>query len=358
MQPQQTITGMRHAWIERSAALETPARPQAEEQAWMPVARPPLQNANNDLLPTDLGLQLSDNRMFAQQLKQANARLAQRDRELSFALAQLDASKRQLKAAQLKLIQVEKMQCVGCVAAGVAHEVKNPLAIISLGTEYLLGHPGADDSASATILRRMQEAAGRAEHLLRGLVDFSAPGRLETTVASLNQVIRQSLSLVQYHLLRSHVRTVIDLDEQLPQLRLDIGKMEQVFINLVLNAVQAMPEGGRLTIRTRAQGNLRGNGRQPLAAGGAAAMPGGCIVEIEDTGPGIPPQKLAHVFEPFFTTKAPGQGSGLGLPVCKSIVELHGGTIQVANRKAGGARVTIRLKGGSHDRSKNTSLSC
>jgi signal transduction histidine kinase len=158
-------------------------------------------------------------------------------------------------------------------------------------------------------------------------------------------VVEQSLSLVSHELTKYHVNEVRELSEDLPPIRLDRNKMEQVFVNIFLNAAHAMSEGGTLTIKTYAKQltevihNVGSRTADNFKVGETVVM-----AEVEDTGTGIPKDKLSEVFDPFFTTKATGKGTGLGLTVTKKIIDLHGGTIDIGNRKEGGARVTIMLK--------------
>lgn len=252
----------------------------------------------------------------------------------------------ELKGAQLQLMQSAKLESVGRLGAGVAHEVKNPLAIIRQGLAYLSHAVSTtDDDTVAPVLEKMDNAITRADRVIRGLLDFSAPTALDVTTAELNAVVEQALLLVKHELVRAHVTVVKALGAALPPLQLDRQKMEQVFVNLFMNAIQAMSDGGTLTIKTYSK---------PLTEFGPDV---GCqksdhfrigetliLLEVEDTGSGIPDDKLDRVFEPFFTTKPTGQGSGLGLTVTRKIMELHGGTIDIRNRHEGGVRVTLTFK--------------
>jgi signal transduction histidine kinase len=143
-------------------------------------------------------------------------------------------------------------------------------------------------------------------------------------------IVDRALSLVKLEATRHHIEVVRRLDAAAPALPVDKNKMEQVLVNIFMNAIQAMPEGGTLTVRTLD------------AQAGPSGSPA-LTVEIDDTGPGIPEDHLTKVFDPFFTTKPVGQGTGLGLSVTRQIVQLHGGTIAIRNRAEGGARVTIVL---------------
>ena len=257
------------------------------------------------------------------------------DQQLRRAMEDVKASHEELIQAQLQLIQAEKMDSVGRLAAGVAHEVKNPLAVLLMGLDYLAkGSPDASLAPNtAAVIRAMRDAVRRADAIIRGLVDFSAPRQLELKDADLNEVVRQSLLLVKHELTAAHVTACVDLAAELPRVRLDENKIQQVLINLLINAVHAMSGGGRIEIRSYAA-DYSPNGNQPTA-----------VVEVDDSGHGIPEDKLIKIWDPFYTTKPPGKGTGLGLTVAKKIVELHGGTIDLRNRPdARGARVTLTFK--------------
>ncbi|MEE9568759.1 MAG: PAS domain S-box protein, partial [Candidatus Binatia bacterium] len=252
----------------------------------------------------------------------------------------------ELKAAQLQLIQSEKLESVGRLAAGVAHEVKNPLAIILQGLAYLSHVPStADDDNVAMVLQKMDNAVKRADRVIGGLLDFSAQRAGDVRPADVNAVLEQSLLLVKHELVKAHVTLVKKLGQDLPPLMLDRHKIEQVFVNLFLNAIQAMPEGGTLTVKTNAKQPRElgpGDGRQqtdPVRGEETLVM-----IEVEDTGTGIPQDKLDRIFDPFFTTKPIGQGTGLGLTVTRKIIELHSGKIDIRNRHEGGVRVTLTFK--------------
>jgi PAS domain S-box-containing protein len=294
---------------------------------------------------------MTERRRIEEELKTANTELRSREEALEAAFVNITKTHEALKSAQLQVIQTEKMESVGRLAAGVAHEVKNPLAIILSGIDYLAEHENGD-RIRGEVLQEMEHAVHRADRILAGLLDFSAPRSLEPKFESLNAVIDKSLLLVKHELDRTRVTVVRELAAELPTAWIDERKIEQVFINIFLNAIQAMPHGGVLKVRTWARpaaepGFAVGSRSSKLVQRGGSFV----VAEIDDTGGGIPPDLLRKVFEPFFTTKPTKKGTGLGLTVAKAIVEMHGGNLTIANRARGGVQVliTLRTKGGRED---------
>lgn len=279
---------------------------------------------------------ITEQKLAEEQLRQANV-------ELSEALTNLKKTTERLRDLQMELIEAEKMKSVGRLAAGVAHEVKNPLAVISMGLEYLRSQPAAEDANVPLVLKEMSDAVGRADAVIRGLLDFSVPSRLEMTPESLNSVIERSLVLVRGELKGVHI--IRELQPDLPPIQMDRAKIEQVLINIFTNAAHAMPGGGTLRVHTCAR-QLTGVGENVADSRSEMFHAGDTVVvmESEDTGCGIPEDKLAKIFDPFFTTKPTGKGTGLGLTVTRSIIDLHRGTIAIANRPEGGAKVTIMFQ--------------
>ncbi len=278
------------------------------------------------------------------ELVEMNDELARSEEALRQALGDVQASHEELRAAQLQLIQAEKMESIGTLAAGVAHEVRNPLQTILMGLAYLGKNFAVGNETIALVLTDMRDAVRRADAIVRDLLHLSAAKQLEVKEDDFNAVVEHSLWLVNYELNRAGIDLVRALDGDLPRVKFDKAKMEQVFINLFMNAIQAMPQGGTLTIRTSARTWSNSDSTEERKS--CQIQPGDPVVvtEIEDTGVGIPGEKLHRIFEPFFTTKPTGIGTGLGLPVTKQIIELHGGTIDIKPGNAGGVRVTVALK--------------
>lgn len=288
---------------------------------------------------------ITERKEFETRILRANAELELNQTALRKTMDDLRQSHEELIQAQLQLIQMEKMDSVGRLAAGVAHEVKNPLAILLMGIEYLTRNHASNSQANPEVLRAMREAVRRADTIVRGLVDFSAARRLELASHDLGPIIEQSLLLVKHELLAGHVRAGSEITPGLPKLRLDVNKIEQVFVNLFINAIHAMPQGGSLNVRAfPSVVEARDVGDGSRTGGKLRVGDPVVIIKVEDTGIGIAPDKLTSVFDPFFTTKPPGKGTGLGMTVSKKIIDLHGGFIDLRNRPEGGVVVTILLK--------------
>lgn len=273
-----------------------------------------------------------------EQLTQANARL----REV---LASLTKSHEELKATQMQLIEAEKLQTVGQLAAGVAHEVKNPLAVLQMGIGFLSRQPELDQPNALAVLKEMGEAIDRADAVVGDLLEFAAPKELELRATDVEPLIRQTLRFVRHELDASKVKPTTNFAGQLPPCALDRNKMKQVLVNLFTNACHAMPNGGELRVSTSSWRVTEDALAQTANRAGGRFKPGDLLValEIADTGTGIPPDKLSKVFDPYFTTKLTGKGTGLGLTVTKTIIDLHRGQINVSNRSGSGVIVTIAL---------------
>jgi signal transduction histidine kinase len=245
--------------------------------------------------------------------------------------ARLLQAHEELKGAQLQLIQTAKLESVGRLAAGVAHEVKNPLAIIQLGVDFLTGalkNTGKPDCVET--VQEMGDAVQRANTVIKGLLDFSRSEQLSLVSQDLNAAIEESLLLIKHELTAHQIVLDKQLAPQLPQVELDRNKVKQVFLNIFMNAIQAMGDEGTMSVRTVLA---------PMVPGAAGRR---VVMETEDTGSGIPEDKLDRLFEPFFTTKPVGSGTGLGLSVSRKIIELHRGTISIVNRAGTrGVAVTI-----------------
>lgn len=317
------------------------------EKLYVQVIKTPVYDGAGNLIGTQgIFWDVTEKYRAEEELRRANAELAAKETQLTENLYAMRAMHEELIQAQLHLIQAEKMESVGRLAAGVAHEVKNPLAIMSMGLEYLEEASGAG-TMDPEVVRAMRESVSRADKIIRGLVDFSADRKLDATPQGLNAMIERALLLVKHELTGAHVNAVTELADDLPAIRLDATRIQQVFVNLFMNAIHAMAKGGTLTIRT-ALVKVRGD-EGPAFAQRFEPGESAILAQVDDTGAGIPADKLGKVWDPFFTTKGTGRGTGLGLTVTRKIVELHGGAIGIANRPQGGARVTLLLKPNGSD---------
>jgi PAS domain S-box-containing protein len=310
------------------------------ETLYVQVVKTPIRDAQGRILGTQcIFWDTTERKRFEEQLQRKNAELAASE-------AALRKSHEELKAAQLQLIQAEKMESIGTLAAGVAHEVKNPLAILQMGINYLSKKMPPGDENIAMVLQEMKEAITRADAITRGLLDFAASKQLAVKTEDLNQLILDTLKMVRHELNKKRIELVKELSEPLPKVAVDRTQIQQVFVNLFVNAIHAMPEGGQLTVRTYAKHmtettHTEGSRRAAHFWVGDRAV----VAEVEDTGMGIPLDLLSKIFDPFFTTKPTGVGTGLGLPVSRKIIELHGGAIEIKNKPGGGGvRVTLLLK--------------
>ena len=256
---------------------------------------------------------------------------------------------------QLQVIQSAKMAALGEMAGGIAHEIRNPLAISSAASQLLL-KKGTDPTFRNEAAQKIIAAVARATIIIENLLRFARPSGGLVERLDINDAIEDSLSLVGHQFAVQPVAIVKRLAAQLPMVKGDRNQLQQVFLNILLNACHAMPEGGSLTIETRVMQMLPGGmGRSwagessailgsppPPPPSADAAIP---VVQIRitDTGCGITDENLARVFDPFFTTMPTGQGTGLGLSIAYGIVRQHSGTIAVQSRVGLGSTFTISL---------------
>jgi signal transduction histidine kinase len=247
---------------------------------------------------------------------------------------QLVRMQEQLKRHELErqVQQAERLASLGQLAAGLAHEVGTPLNIISGNAEYVLMHLGKGNPRRAE-LRGIIRQTERITGMIRRLLDYARPKPLSVEPLDVNELVRDTAAVFTRQAEKAGVEMRLELDGRLPELRADGGQLEQLFVNLGLNAIQAMPDGGTLTISTR-------RSRRRAPTGGSEPM---LAVVFADTGVGIPARHRRAIFEPFFSTKPTGEGTGLGLAVSRRIVENHGGDIRVQSRPGQGATFTVRL---------------
>ncbi|MFC1477904.1 ATP-binding protein [Candidatus Margulisiibacteriota bacterium] len=230
-----------------------------------------------------------------------------------------------------ELVQAAKMQVVGTLASGVAHEVKNPLAVILQGVDYLKKHVLTEKMQAQEVIRMIDSAVKRADSVVRGLLDFARDKALEIKEENINEIIEESLGIINYQLVKYKVNVIKNLQEEMPLIKIDKNKILHVIINLLMNAVHAMPDnGGQIIIHSFLEDH-KNSGHK-------------IVVRIEDDGEGIPPDVLDRLFDPFFTTRHDKGGTGLGLSIVRKTMEEHKGKIEIKNRAGGGAQATLKFK--------------
>ncbi|HSD86676.1 MAG TPA: ATP-binding protein [Kofleriaceae bacterium] len=230
---------------------------------------------------------------------------------------------------QQQIVRAERLATLGELAAGVVHELNNPLTSITVYAEYLVRKLESQgiDANDIEKLRRIGASAQRILRFSRDLVQYARPSGKESESVDLAAVVRQSVSICEHLVERGGVTLSVEVDPELPVIQAVAGQLEQVLINLITNAVHAVENGGKVVVRAQ-------------AVGGDHVM-----LEVGDSGSGVPEADRDKIFEPFFTTKPDGKGTGLGLPIVRNIVDQHRGQISVTRSDLGGAafRVVIPI---------------
>lgn len=240
----------------------------------------------------------------------------------------LRVKNQELAAMTQQLWQASKLATMGELAASVAHELNNPLATITLRLDSLGTRLSGDEQASGAIEIIVEEIE-RMGRLVGSLLEFSRRGHQQISTLNVREEIEKSVDLIEYYLRSRKVEVVYEFDNNLPAVHGDRQQLRQVFLNLLTNAADAMPQTGKLILRALA-GHLEGGIE-------------GVKIEFADSGAGIDPQHLAKIWEPFFTTKPEGKGTGLGLAICRRVIEEHRGTISINSVPGSGTTVTIFL---------------
>ena len=238
---------------------------------------------------------------------------------------------REVNELKEQIFQAEKMSSIGVIAAGVAHEIKNPLAIILQGIEYLKGSfsSGVSETVLNDVVDRIKKATSRADKIVKDMLGLSRQIEMSFEETDMKDVIEETLFLIENQFRLKMISIDRNYTNAQTIIKANASQLKQVFLNLFLNAAEAMPDGGNITVEITDR--VEGDRRKYL-----------CI-ETSDTGTGVDEQVVDKIFDPFFSTKIRDGNSGLGLSVSKGIIEKHKGTIEIQNREEGGARVTISL---------------
>jgi hypothetical protein len=254
--------------------------------------------------------------------------------EIKSYIHSLEDSNTQLKKAQGDVIRSEKLSSVGRLAAGIAHEIGNPIGII-LGYIEILRDNGNNHNENTDALSRLENEVMRIDAIIRELLSFSRPTTVAPHPIQVNPIIEEATSFIVHQKAFSTITVDLHLAESLPCIMADERQLQQVMVNLFLNSMDAMPEGGTLSIAT-SQSSPQHNG-SPAGIPLQSAM----TITVKDTGTGMEGNDINKIFDPFYTTKSPGKGTGLGLSVCLSIVESFEGTLSVESTPGKGTIFTI-----------------
>jgi PAS domain S-box-containing protein len=223
-----------------------------------------------------------------------------------------------------QLFQAAKMASMGVMASGIGHELRNPLGIISANAQ-LAQERLSDQELVRTCLHQIHTATKRAALIIDNLLTFARPRNEGSQIVDINEVLASTFMLLDYQIHQHHTVLNATLSHSIPKVAGNAALLQQVFTNLILNALQAMEGGGTLTVTTR------------------TSEEAGVEVLFIDTGSGIPPEVLPQIFDPFFTTRPLGQGTGLGLAISYSIIQQHGGVIETSSPPGEGSTFVIRL---------------
>jgi two-component system NtrC family sensor kinase len=257
---------------------------------------------------------------MTEKLKAANENLIQWGKTLE---KRVEERTKELREMQDYLIQSEKLASLGKMAAGIAHEINNPLTSILINTHLMLEKLEKRHEFYEN-LSLIADETSRCSQIIKGLLEFARQNPPQKASTNINELVERTTQLLENQASFQNIRIVKDLDASLPPIKLDKSKIQQVFWNLMLNGCQAMPKGGQLSITTRLTADKK-------------------YIEVQfiDNGVGIPKENLNKLFDPFFTTK--GSGSGLGLAVSYGIVQQHQGKIEVKSELGQGTVFTLSL---------------
>lgn len=268
----------------------------------------------------EIGHLASSFNAMVDKLKEANQKLIEWGKTLE---KKVEERTKELTAMQAHLIQSEKLASLGKLAAGIAHEINNPLGGILIYSHLILEDTDKNSPHYENLKKIVKETA-RCKDIVKRLLEFARPKEPEFTLIDINEIVEKSLSIVERQALFQNIKIVKTYDPNLPNTVADGAQLQQVFTNIIINAAEAMDGKGTLTIQTSTEQNF-------------------IHVSFSDTGHGISEENKKRIFEPFFTTKEVGKGTGLGLAISFSIIQKHQGTIEVRSQPNKGATFIVKL---------------
>jgi len=268
-----------------------------------------------------------------------------------------------LKETQNQLIQHEKMAAMGRLASGFAHEIRNPLGIILMGIDYLNTTLPEKDEIVEKIIKKVKQAVNRANKIIIDTLQFSRTSQFKFELIDICKLLDETIGLIEHKAALNNIKINRDYPEKPVEIKGDKNMLQQVFVNLFMNAMDAMPKGGKIKVRvydkiaTEMDYKIGQRSSDYFKIGDKII-----VIELEDTGTGIPKNLLSKIFDPFFTTKKVGEGTGLGLSIVHLIIDRHQGIIDVESEVNKGTKFIIMLppaknlnKEGQHGREeKNT----
>ena len=269
-------------------------------------------------------IDITERKRLEQEIQNKSEQLEAQNEELRALNEELQAANEELRETEEQLIRSERLAAIGQLAGGVGHELRNPLGAIKNAVYYIRGKVANSELAQQEprvmeFLDIMDDEINSSNKIISDLLGFSRVGKPSVSPTKIERVIEDALARTP---ITENIEVIKKFDEDLPEVNIDASQIRQVLINIITNAVQAMPEGGKLTISAREKDK--------------------CLeVEIADTGCGIPQEVIGKIFDPLFTTKA--KGIGLGLAVCKTIIESHEGSITVNSKEGEGTTFNIKL---------------
>lgn len=244
-------------------------------------------------------------------------------KELRNKIKELEEANAELRSTQRELIEAEKLASLGQLSAGVAHEIGNPLSAINGYVDVMKRSSRTDEDKKTDFLNEIKREVDRVDRIIRTLLDYSRPKKLAPQTLSVNQVIRDTVDILNSQGVLKRISVRFQLEEDIPLIEADPNQLSQVIINLILNSRDAIADSGEITISTQSRPDST------------------VLINITDNGAGIAEEIRSKIFDPFFTTKEPGHGTGLGLSVSARIVETYGGKISVDSKEGQGSAFKI-----------------